>query len=367
MQGRMTDSPASPCRRRVLGALGSLPILGWARQALAAPAPSPPEPDDHVHFPEGATILVAGPGGGLMAQWAQAVRPALAQSLAPGLAIHQKDVGGPDGVTGANQFEARVTPDGRTILLVPGDAATAWLAGDPRAKFDVAHWVPVMACTTPGVVVGRPAAFGSAGVVRVAAATPAGPNLPALLGIEMLGQRAQPVHVFEDERSLREAFASNAVDAALLRGHRVPQHVWSLAEVGAAPIFSLGAIDPLGRLVRSPVFPDVPSLPEYYADRRGNAPGGPLFDAWRATAMAAQLEFAMVLLPVTPADMIALWRHVGVEAAGALQVQAMAHALAVLPLDGPDATATTAAMSADGAALNHLRQWMAERFNWRPV
>jgi hypothetical protein len=364
----MTDTPPSPQRRRVLGALASLPILGRARPLLAAPSAFPaPPPGDQVRFPDGATILVAGPGGGLMAQWARTMRPALAQSLAPGLTIHQHDVGGPDGVTGANQFDVRVTPDGRTVLLAPGDAVTAWLVGDPRAKFDVAHWVSVMACTTPAVVVGRPAAFNSAGAIRIAAATPAGPNLPILLGVEMLGQRAQLVHVFEDERSLRDAFARNAVDGILLRGHRVPQRVQALSGVGATPMFSLGAIDPMGRLVRCPSFPDLPNFPEFHVMRRGSVPAGPLFDAWRATAIAAQLEFNMVLLPVTPADMVALWRHVGVEAAGALEVQAMAHSLAVRPLDGAEATATTSAIATSGAALTDLRRWLAERFNWHPM
>ena len=364
----MTDPLPSPRRRRALGVLASLPmLLGRSGKPWAAPAAFPPPGQDHVRFPEGATILVAGPNGGLMAQWAQAVRPVLSQSLAPGLAIHQKDIGGPDGVTGANQFEVRVTPDGRTVLLTPGDAVIAWLVGDPRAKFDVAHWVPVMACVTPAVVVGRAAAFASGGPIRVAGATPAGPNLPALLGIELLGQRAQLVHVFEDARSLREAFAHDALDAVLLRGHHVPEHVRALADVGAAPVFSLGAIDPLGRLVRCPIFPGVPNLPEFCADRRGSPPAGPLFEAWRAAAMAAQLEFGMMLSPVTPADMVALWRHVGVEAADALEVQALAHSLAVHPLGGPEATATAAAATADGAALTSLRRWLARRFGWRPV
>ena len=47
------------------------------------------------------------------------------------------EIGSADGVTGANQFEARGAPDGQTVLLVPGQAAVAWMVGDPRAQFDV--------------------------------------------------------------------------------------------------------------------------------------------------------------------------------------------------------------------------------------
>jgi len=363
----MTAIPPSPYRRSVLGALATLPILGRPRMTLAAPVPLVATPQDQVRFPDGATMLVAGPSGGLMAQWCQAMRPTLVQCLAPGLPFRQEDVGGPDGVTGANEFDVRITPDGRTVLLTPGDAATTWLVGDPRAKFDVAHWVPVMACVTPAVVVARASAFAAPGVVRVAATTPAGLQLPALLAIEMLGHRAQLVRVFQDDRSLREAFAQHAVDAALLRGHHVPQRAAALAQLGAVPAFTLGAVDTLGRLVRSAQFPNVPILPEFYAQRRGSRPGGPLFDAWRAAAIAAQLEFGMELLTVTPADMVALWRRAGVEAAKALQVEALAHSFAVQPIGGPEATATAAALAVDAAALTSLRQWLVERFNWHPL
>jgi hypothetical protein len=363
----MTEFPSSPHRRRVLGGLASLPILSRAGMASAAPVPLVAAPQDQVRFPDGATMLVAGPSGGLIAQWCHTMRPALVQSLSPGLPVRQEDVGGPDGVTAANEFDVRITPDGRTVLLTPGDAAITWLVGDPRAKFDVAHWVPVMACVTPAVVVARGSAFAAPGVIRVAATTPAGLQLPALLGIEMLGQRVQPVRAFQDERSLHEAFARHAVDAVLLRGHNVPQQAAALAQVGAVPAFTLGAIDALGRMVRSPQFPNVPNLPEFYAQRRGSSPSGPLFDAWRAAAIAAQLEFGMVLLTATPADMVALWRRAGVEAARALRVQALARSFAVQPIGGPEATATTAALAVDAAALTSLRQWLVERFNWRPL
>jgi hypothetical protein len=363
----MTEVPPSPHRRRVLRALASLPVLGRAGMATAAPLPLVATPQDQVRFPDGATMLVAGPSGGLMAQWCRAIRPTLAQSLAPGLPVRQTNVGGPDGVTGANEFDARIMPDGRTVLLTPGDAAITWLVGDPRAKFDVTHWVPVMACVTPAIVVARASAFAVPGVIRVAATTPAGLQLPGLLGIEMLGQRAQLVRVYQDERSLREAFAQHAIDAVLLRGHHVPQHAGALAQVGAVPAFTLGAIDALGRLVRCAQFPEVPNLAEFYARRRGSMPGGPLFEAWRAAAIAAQLEFGMELLTVTPADMVALWRHAGVEASRALDVAALARSFAVRPIGGPEAMATSAALAVNAAALTSLRQWLAERFNWHPL
>ncbi|HVC63469.1 MAG TPA: hypothetical protein VND19_24280 [Acetobacteraceae bacterium] len=363
----MTVTLPSPGRRRVLRLLASLPMLGRAGQGLAAPSfgISPALAD--TPFPDGATILVAGPHGGAMAHWARLLQPELAQALAPGVAMRQIAGGGADGVTGANQFDTRVAPDGRTVLLAPGETVLDWLVGDPRAQFDVGHWVAVMACMTPAVVVGRAAAFASGGSLRIAAASPAGPDLPAVLGIELLGGRAQLVPDLAGSDALKAAFARNAVDAVLLRGYKVPAQVRALADAGAEPIFTLGARDDTGALVRVAAFPDTPVLLELYAARRGTPLAGPIFDAWCAAAAASQLEFGLVLPQLTPAAMVALWRRAGTDAADALGVQSAAMALDVRLLGGPAATASTAPAAANEAALLALRKWLASRFNWRPA
>lgn len=129
---------------------------------------------------------MAGPEDGLLNRWADALQPALEQSLPPDTTICRVEVGSADGVTGANQFEARGVPDGKTVLLVPGDATLAWMVGDPRAQFDVGKWVPVIAGMTSGIVVGRPNAL-SGGRVQVAAAGAASFDLVAMLGVQLLG------------------------------------------------------------------------------------------------------------------------------------------------------------------------------------
>ena len=100
---------------------------------------------------------------------------------------------------------------------------------------------------------------------------------------------------------------------------------------------------------------------------RGSALKGPLFAAWGAAAIAAQLEFGLVLPELTPAPMVALWRQAGVQAMAALDVQALAASLAIRPMSGPAATACGELWSPRAPALLALRQWLAERYNWRPT
>ena len=146
-----------PSRRDALSLMASLLM---ARTAAAAPIPTPPVPPARppvasppagsppaaTGLPEGAGLIIAGPPQGRLDRWADLLVPALGRAMPSAFArpamppLMRSAVGGVDGVTGANQFEARISPDGGTALLLPGSAAMAWLVGDPRAQFDAARW-----------------------------------------------------------------------------------------------------------------------------------------------------------------------------------------------------------------------------------
>ncbi len=357
----MTDQPRTG-RRSLLAMLTTLPVAMRAGSLYAAvplPMAAP--------VAETPKLLVAGPADGALNRWADALLPALEQSLPPDTAIRRVEIGSADGVTGANQFEARGAPDGQTVLLVPGQAALAWMVGDPRAQFDVGHWVPVMAGASPGIVVGRSTVLAPNGRARVAAAGPGSFDLAALLGIHLLGARMEPVFGLADPGAAQSAFAQGAADAVLLCGRDVTEQFTALAAAGAEPLFALGAIDAGGKAVRDPVFPNVPHFAEVFTTRTGNAPSGPLFDAWCATAAAVQLAFGLVLPQLTAAATVALWRRAGIDAAAAPGVRATAAAVNVRPLAGPTATASTAVIAVGAPALAELRRWLAGRFNWRPA
>jgi hypothetical protein len=333
-----------------------------AEPLLAAPPPVPAAP-----LVDNPKLLVAGPADGMLNHWADALLPAFEQSLPPDTSIRRVEVGSADGVTGANQFEARGVPDGQTVLLAPGQAALAWMVGDPRAQFDVAHWVPVVAGTSTGLVVGRPAVLDPDGHARIAAASPAGSDLAALLGLYLLGVRMEVALGLVEPGAAERAFLHGAADAVLLHGQRVPERFAVLRAAGAQPLFTLGALDDAGRLSREAAYPQVPHFSELFVVRTGAQPNGPLYDAWCAAAAAAQLEFGLVLPQLTPASLVALWRRAGSDAVASLGVQTAAASVNVRPLAGPAATANTAAVAANAAALQALRGWLAGRLNWRPA
>lgn len=365
----MTNALPPIARRHVIGLLAG-PLLLGRGAAVHAASPLPGSSAvAAVPFPQGATILVAGPDGGRLGRWADAVASALNETLPPGTKVRTTCTGGVDGVTGANQFEARVPPDGATVLLAPGAAALDWLVGDPRAHFDAEHWVPVMAGVTPAIVMARPdaAPLGAGRSVRVAASGPVGPQLPALLGLDLLGADVVPVFDLVEHEAATAAFAAGKADAVLAWGQNVPQQVAALQEAGARPLFGLGALGANGASARDPEFPDVPTLVELHVALHGTPPAGARYDAWRATSAATKLEFGLVLPRLTSAAMVALWRRAASQAATQPGVQSLAGTFAVQPMEGVAAAAAMTSVAADVAALLELRGWLATRFNWRPV
>ncbi len=172
--------------------------------------------------------------------------PGLGRALPPGTAVRKDVVGGVDGVTAANQFEARTVPDGGTALLLPGSAAMAWLVGDPRARFDAGHWVPALAGVTPGLVVSRvPAARARR---RTAAAGASEPSRPGAAGDAGDGPAGRQLVAGVRPGGRRRRRGAGAGPG----GRRLPARppgAGPAAAAGAgraAPLFSFGSVDEAG-------------------------------------------------------------------------------------------------------------------------
>lgn len=353
-----------PSRREILRlAIFScgLALLAGKKHARAAAAMAA-EP-----FPNGVRLLVAGTPGQRIDRWADTFTPILGRLLPQATRLFKDNAIGNDGVTGANQFAVRATPDGATTLLVPGAAATAWLVGDSRVHFDTASWVPVLAGVSPAVLVGRVplSALGPRATPRIAAAGPTGPELPVLIALDLLGTNAAPVFGLGTEQDAQAALAAGSVDLILLHGENVPQRLQHLAATGAHALFSLGCPDAVGYWQRNPLLSGIPTFEEISLTLLGHPPQGPLFAAWRAAAAATMLDFALVLPQLTPPDLVALWRKLGEQLADAATVRGLSAGEGISAESGPAANASTTAVAADAATLLALRSWLGRRFGWR--
>ncbi len=355
-------------RRAVLLALAGAATLRTARAAQDTGQMAGAVLDGSSSLLLNPALLVAGPPDAAPGRLAWLLAPRLGSALQAGAALPVSATGGRDGVTGANAFEALTTPDGSTAMLVPGAAAIAWLAGDPRVHFDASRWIPALASLSSGVVVARADADSphAGRTLRVAASTVTGAELPALLGLSMLSLEPWPVFGLAEPPAAEAALLAGRVDAIFVGGHDVPQRLRRLGRLGFAPVFSLGGSDD-DSLAADPALGGVPAFAERFRRQVGHVPSGPLFAAWRAIAAAARLDVALVLPPLAPPSLVARWRSACERALSDFGLVSATRTAQVDAVSAPGCVQALARINADETAQLSLRRWIAARPDWRPA
>ena len=219
-----------------------------------------------------------------------------------------------------------------------------------------------MAGIGSGVLISRVAAKPGS-FVRLAVSSVAGPELPGLLGLDLLGVAVEPVAGLRGVAA-RDALLAGQIDALFVHGPGAAGIVQTLALNGMPALFTVGALDEIGQPQRDRQFPDLPAFSELLARRQPLA--GSLYTAWRAVAAAAALDVALVLPRETPAAMVSLWRRACAQAAGSPDLQNLAATQEARPVVAVPAAISTAAVAADPDTLLELRRWLQDRHGWRP-
>ena len=327
------------------GLAGASLLSQPGRQARLAPAMATGGPSAVVALATpihdaGPALNVAGPRDGELAAWARRLAPSLAGGLMQGGRLDLRYGGGIDGVTGANQFDARAVPDGREALLFPGSVALDWLAGLRPVRFDPAHVLPLLAMLGSGVLMvrGTLPAQGAGTPLRLAGAAAQDGMLVALLGLDLLGIPAIRV---------RQESEANAI---FLYGPQAASRAPSLVASGYAAALSTGG---------GAGFAQAPFFLASLSDARLRR--DPLVTAWRALAGATDLCAALVLPRLCPAAAVGSWRR---AAAGGLADDGLAEEArrqALHLVAGADATEALAPMRLAAGPRLALRRWMSDR------
>jgi len=225
------------------------------------------------------TIPFSESGGS--AQWANFYAPLLSEALpgAPTVVVRYRP--GAGSTEGANWFQGQQDEgDGLTIFGDSGSTKFPYLLGDPRVRYEYRDWQPVLASATGGVVYlppdlgerfdgdmdelkDEPYLYGSQGATTL--------DLVPLLAFKMLGMQVDPVFGVEGRGDGRLMFERGEANIDYQTSAAYLANVQPLVDDGlAVPIFTWGALDEQGNIVRDPTFPDLPSLRKS-ARRRRNA------------------------------------------------------------------------------------------------
>lgn len=342
-------------------------FLGGAAAAASYPALAP-----HMALADpGATplnLLIAGPDGGQTDRWGIASALALSPHLPGAPSINTQNIGGLDGVSGANQFDALVVPDGKTAAILPGAALIAYLTGDSRVHFDPTRWVPLLAGVNSGVLMLRSstptpdlAALRAAPPLRLAADQPQSRDLAAMLGLARLGIAATPVFGLRDTDAKTRAFTSGEVDAVFLCGEGVPEDIAPLTAAGAVPLFDIGALRPDGTMGPDTLLPGL-------ADARSLGPAvTPDLDlAYQAAAAAAQVDFLLVLPRLTDPGAAAGWAQAAAQAATSPALSAAASASSINLQPAPVLGTALRTIAIQPAAQTSMLAYLAKTCGWQP-
>jgi len=294
-------------------------------------------------------ILVAGPIGSRTDRWADILVPAFGRGLASKGTLLRENTGGIDGVTGANQFDARVEPDGTTAMLVPGAAVLSWLVGERRARFEPARWVPLWA-GLGGVMLfsrtlpkaGRP--------FTVVASSPAGPELGVLLALDILGIEVRLA-------------GPDTYDGAVLVGPSSTMTATLAAQAGLQPIMSFGALTAQGTIGRDPDHPGVPTVSELTRERAPKE----ILAALQSAIMTTQLDVGLVLPAMTSGASVAVWRRACAAMTTDPTMQRDAARMGVRQPPPDLVAACTSGIVGNSETLLTLRRWLATRYDWRPA
>ncbi|MAN56886.1 MAG: tricarboxylate transporter [Paracoccus sp. (in: a-proteobacteria)] len=252
------------------------------------------------------TIPFSESGGS--AQWANFYAPLLSEALpgAPTVVVRYRP--GAGSTEGANWFQGQQDEgDGLTIFGDSGSTKFPYLLGDPRVRYEYRDWQPVLASATGGVVYlppdlgerfdgdmdelkDEPYLYGSQGATTL--------DLVPLLAFKMLGMQVDPVFGVEGRGDGRLMFERGEANIDYQTSAAYLANVQPLVDDGlAVPIFTWGALDEQGNIVRDPTFPDLPSFKEVCEATAECETEGVAWDAYKAFFVAGFANQKTIFLP----------------------------------------------------------------------
>lgn len=241
------------------------------------------------------------------ARWANFFAPLLSEALPGAPTVVVKYRPGAGSTAGANWFQEQTTDDGTLLFGSSGSTQFPYLLGDPRVRYEYKDWQVVLASGTGGVIylptdlaakfdgdfddlAGENFLYGSQGATTL--------DLVPLLAFKLLGLTVDPVFGIEGRGDGRLMFERGEANIDYQTSSAYLKSVVPMVEAGlAVPVFTFGALDDDGNIVRDPTFPDLPSFKEVCEATAVCETSGVAWDAYKAFFIAGFPAQKMVFLP----------------------------------------------------------------------
>ena len=217
--------------------------------------------------------------------WARFNAPFFQRHIAGNPSIVVNNIPGGGSIKGANLFAERVKPDGLMILGTSGTTQMPYLLDDPRVRYDYSKYKPIMAYPTGGVVYVSPSIVSeklrnlrvnsieeqtakSIAIIKelvdkkislkYGSQGPTSLDIVTMYSFDLLGLDVKAVFGFRGRGAGRLAFERGEVKIDYQTSSAYLKNSVPLVENGEAiPLFSFGALDEKGQLIRDKSFRNV--------------------------------------------------------------------------------------------------------------
>ena len=321
-------------------------------------------------------IPVSESGGS--ASWANFYAPLISEALPGNPTVVVRYRPGAGSTEGANWFQENQGPgDGVLIFGDSGSTKFPYLLDDPRVRYEYNDWQPVLASGTGGVVYLPPDLaerfdgdvddlkdenflYGSQGATSL--------DLVPLLSFKMLGLTVDPVFGIEGRGDGRLMFERGEANIDYQTSAAYIDNVQPLVDQGiAVPIFTWGALDEQGNIVRDPTFPDLPSFKEVCEATEGCETSGPAWDAWKAFFVAGFANQKTIFLPGSaPQEVVDMYTQAFEDIKARPDFAEISEEeLGLYPQQTGEAAveATTQATTISDEAKQYVLDWLKEDYN----
>lgn len=287
--------------------------------------------------------------------WARFNAPFFQRHISGNPAIVVNNIPGGGSIKGANLFAERVKPDGLMILGTSGTTQMPYLLDDPRVRYDYSKYKPIMAYPTGGVAYVSPSIVPEAlrnlkvnsveeqlaksvaiikalkeknYALKYGSQGPTSLDLVTMFSFDLLDLNVDAVFGFRGRGAGRLAFERGEVKIDYQTSSAYLKNSVPLVENGEAiPLFSFGALDNEGNLVRDISFQNscvgvfngdtvrvnVPHFGEVY-QALGYERQGIEWETWFAFMSAGFGGMKLLLTPKeTPDEIVAAFHH-GIQA-----------------------------------------------------
>jgi tripartite-type tricarboxylate transporter receptor subunit TctC len=275
---------------------------------------------------ERITIIVPFSEGGGTDSYSRFMAPYFEKYLPgnPKILVVNRPGGG--GLTGVNYYASKATKDGTMILALSTSSQSNYMLGDPRAKFDMADFVPII-LSPRGITLYTRNNLGiqnektmKAKIAKLSSyppeqlsfggKTPTSGGLALRTALSLLGVEVNSVWGLGGNGPMALGFERGEFTLSYDNTLSFLNNRAEMIKSGmAVPLFTFGVVNEEGQIERDPALPDVPTVPEFYKAVNGKDPSGPAFEAWKSLmSVSVPLSKSWNLMEGTPKDVIEAWR-----------------------------------------------------------